>query len=230
MSKARAKGPRWRCLDMLAWSVLLTSIIVYLPRVGQTYLGDISLLYMAPLTVAVVAAWCFGHPPELVDGWQVWRLRAAWLTLGATAPFVSWWQRCPEVLYLAIGMLVSLAVLAWALLESVALVACVAKRRNLSVIVQDTLIGRVALVYLLLIPITAVGVTFVLALFTGVASVPSDWLRFWRLIPPWGRMLLTYCPLVASLNFSRLLFRASGCCAYAPTATDGELPGDVQDD
>jgi len=165
--------------------------------------------------VGTGAVWCLRADSRAP--WSAWRLRASWLALSGLAPFVSWWQRCPESLFLAVGAMLALGALGWSLLEAVAVTNCLGSGRHVPWLRRETLMARILLLYLLLIPIVALCITFVLSFFVGLTALPSDWLRSWRLIPTWGRALLCYCPLAAVLNLARLLFRSSGAFAFSAT-------------
>jgi hypothetical protein len=219
---------RWRCLDSLAWALATLACSLYLPQVGRTPLGDLGLLYVGPVCWGLLSVLPLREPVGLAGPWQMWRLRAAWLTFAGTAPFFGWWLRCTGVPYLAVAAALAMAAAAWALLETTFLVSRVAASRRLTELALDALLVRIGLLYLLVIPIAALWFTFAVALAAGWATVPGDWLRFWRQIPPWGRVLLLYGPLAALLNLARLLLRASagltGLVAASPTS-----PGDAAD-
>jgi hypothetical protein len=200
---------RWRCLDSLAWALVTLACTLYLPQVGRTALGDLGLLYVGPVVWGLLSVLPLREPAGLAGPWQMWRLRAAWLTLAGTAPFFGWWLRCSGLPYLAAAAAVAMGAAAWALLETTFLISRMAHSRSLSELALDALVVRVGLLYLLVIPIAALWFTFVVALAAGWATVPGDWLRFWRQIPPWGRVVLLYGPLVALLNLARLLLRAA---------------------
>lgn len=230
MSKASSEVIRWRCLDGLAWSLLLLSAVVYLPRAGRTYLGDLDLMYMVPVLLGAMFSYRLGNVcwEEGMAG-EGGRLWAAWLSLMGLAPFVSWWQRCSDSLYLAIGAMVALGVLGWALLELVAAVSGLAAARSIRRLRREALVARVLLLYLLLIPILALSITFALSSLSGMTPLPSDWLRSWRIIPSWGRGLLSYCPLVAVLNLVRVLFRAStDLVVVAGSEAVASFPGEAE--
>jgi len=217
---------RWRCLDSLAWALAVLACSLYLPSVGRTVLGGLSLRYMVPVLWATGSVLCLGEPAGLAGPWQGWRLRAAWLAVAGLAPFFAWWLRCSDSLYLAAGAAAALAAAAWALLETAYLVSQVARSRGLGALALDTLGVRVGVLYLLVIPVLSLWVTFVAALAIGWAADPGDWLRFWRQIPTWGRTLLLYGPLLALLNLARLLLRASGrVCRLLVSGP--ALPGDA---
>jgi hypothetical protein len=201
---------RWRCLDSLAWALATLACTLYLPQVGRTVLGDLGLLYVGPVVWGLLSILPLGEPAGLAGPWQIWRLRAAWLTLAGTAPFFGWWLRCTSVPYLAVAAACAMAAAAWALLETTHLVSRIARSRGFTDLALDALLVRVGLLYLLVIPIAAVWFTFVVGLLAGWATVPGDWLRFWRQIPVWGRAVLLYAPLAALLNLARLLLRVSG--------------------
>lgn len=209
---------RWRCLDSLAWALATLACTLYLPQAGRTVLGGLSLLYMVPLVWASGSVQAMREPAGLAGPWQIWRLRAAWLTVVGLAPFFAWWLRCADVPYLAGGAAGSLAAVSWALLETAFLVARVARSRGLSSLALDALSARVAVLYLMVIPVLSLWVTFLAARIVGWATVPGDWLRFWGQIPAWGRLLLLYGPLLALLNLARVLVRASsGLCCPPPS-------------
>ena len=215
----------WRCLDSLAWALATLACTLYLPQVGRTVLGDLSLLYMGPVLWGLLSVLPLREPVGLAGPWQMWRLRAAWMLLAGTAPFFSWWLRCTAVPYLAVTAALAMGAAAWALLETTFLVSRMARSRALGDLSEDAFIVRVGLLYLLVIPIAALWFTFSVALLVGWATVPGDWLRFWRQIPSWGRILLLYGPLAALLNLARLLLRASAGMAHlnsAATASPGE--------
>lgn len=204
-------GVRWRCLDSLAWALASLGVCLYLPSVGRTVLGGLSLLYMVPVLWALASVLRLGEPAGLMGPWQIWRLRASWTAVAGLGPFFTWWLRCADNAYLASVAAVALVAAGWALLETAYVLAQVARSRGLRTLALDTLGVRIGLLYLLVIPVLSLWVTFVAALVIGWASAPGDWLRFWRQVPMWGRVLLLYGPLLALGNLSRLLLRTSGC-------------------
>jgi hypothetical protein len=220
---------RWRCLDSLAWALATLACTLYLPQVGRTALGDLDLLYVGPVLWGLFSVLPLREPAGLAGPWQMWRLRAAWLTLAGTAPFFGWWLRCTAVPYLAAAAAVAMAAAAWALLETTFLVSRIARSRGLTGLALDALLVRVGLLYLLVIPIATLWFTFVVALAAGWATVPGDWLRFWRQIPSFGRVLLLYAPLAALLNLVRLLLRAS-VGLFRLISAESAAPGDVVDE
>ncbi len=202
---------RWRCLDSLGWALVALAGTLYVPPVGRTVLGELSLAYMAPLVWAACSALALGEPGGLSNPWQVWRLRAAWLTACGLGPFFGWWLRCADVPYFAAAAVAAVAAFSWALLETSFLVSQAARSRALPGLALDALAARVGVFYLLVVPALALWVTFLAALLKGWASAPGDWLRLWRQMPGWGRALLVYGPMGALLNLARLMLRASGC-------------------
>lgn len=220
---------RWRGLDSQAWSLVALGCTLYLPHVGRTWLGELSLLYVGPVVWGLFSILALGEPAGLVGPWQPWRLRASWLTFAGLAPFVSWWLRCPDVPYLAVAALAAMLSACWALLETSALVSRLARSRALPALALDALLARVSLLYLLVIPIVSLWVTFGVALLVGWATVPADWLRFWRQIPYWGRLLLTYAPLAALLNLARLLLHAASALSALPPGSVTAEGGNVHE-
>jgi hypothetical protein len=220
---------RWRCLDSLAWALATLACALYLPQVGRTVLGELSLLYVGPILWGLLSVLPLREPQGLAGPWQMWRLRAAWLLFAGTSPFFGWWLRCTAVPYLAAVSAVAMGAAAWALLETTHLVSRTARSRGLTDLSQDALLVRVGLLYLLVIPIAALWFTFAVALGVGWATVPGDWLRFWRQIPSWGRVLLLYGPLAALLNLARLLLRASSGLVSLISARPA-APGDAVDE
>lgn len=223
---------RWRCLDSQAWAIVALVCVLYVPQMGRTCLGELGLLYVAPVCWALLSVLALGEPAGLTGSWQAWRLRAAWLTFAGLAPFVSWWLRCPDLPYLAAAAVAAQVGASWALLETTALISRLARTRVLHALVLDALVVRVGLLYLLVIPMISLWVTFGVALLAGWATVPGDWLRFWRQIPDWGRFLLTYAPLLALLNLARLLLRTASALSAMPpggTGPQGEPSHDSQE-
>lgn len=216
---------RWRALDAQAWALVTMVCTLYLPQVGRTYLGDLSLLYMGPVVWALLAVLALGEPVGLRRPWQAWRLRAAWISFAGLGPFVAWWLRCADLPYLAVAAFLAMLSACWAFLETCALVARLARSRALPGLAVDALLARIALLYFLVIPLLALWVTFVAALLAGWATLPGDWLRLWRQVPPWGRVLLTYAPVLALMNLARLLLRATTSLSALPCSAPVEPPG-----
>ena len=92
---------RWRGLDSQAWSLVALGCTLYLPHVGRTWLGELSLLYVGPVVWGLFSILALGEPAGLVGPWQPWRLRASWLTFAGLAPFVS--GGCPVRRARAVG-------------------------------------------------------------------------------------------------------------------------------
>ncbi len=216
---------RWRALDSQAWALVTMVCTLYLPQVGRTCLGELSLLYMGPVAWATLSVLALGEPSGLARTWQLWRLRAAWICFAGLAPFLSWWLRCVNLPYLAVAALLAMLSACWAFLETCAMVGHLARSRGLPGLALDALLARIALLYFLVIPLLALWVTFAAALLAGWATVPGDWLRLWRQVPPWGRLLLTYAPVVALMNLARLLLRATSGLSALPCAVTVEPPG-----
>lgn len=203
-------GSRWRCLDGLGCALAAAVFLLALPcRRAGWHAGFVDPLAAWPLVFGAAAVFGFGVPPELAGSWRIWRWRASWLVLAGTAPFAAWWSRCPEPVYLGVGAALALAAAPWAMLEAAAAIGTMAQHRCQPGLAREALIARIVLLYLLLIPAAAMLVTFGLALLTGSAHVPDDWLRFWRVVPGWGQAVVTYGPMLAVLNLARLLLRAS---------------------
>ena len=220
---------RWRCLDAQAWGLAALACTLYLPQVGRTILGDLSLLYVAPVVWTMLAVLAIGEPAGMAGPWQVWRLRCAWLSVAGLSPFVAWWMRCLDVPYLAVASAASMAAASWAALETSWFVSQLGRSRGVQAMVLDALVVRIGILYLLVIPLAALWLTLIVALLLGWAASPGDWLRFWRQIPAWGRLPLLYGPLLALLNLARLLLRASVRLCSLPTPP--AVPqGDALDD
>ncbi|MBN2451526.1 MAG: hypothetical protein JXR77_14140 [Lentisphaeria bacterium] len=213
-----ATGVRWRCLDGLAWALAWELCILYVPAIGRSPLGHLRLLYVIPLLFAAALVFRLGTPRELAGTWLLWRLRASWLAVAGLSPFPGWWSRCSEARYLALGAALALSAAPWALLETVAVPAALAKARRRMALYHDAVLARAALLYLFLIPVAALLVTFAIAFLQGMATVPGDWLHFWRLIPPWGRLLMALSPLLAAANLARMLLRMSPDLAQSDPA------------
>jgi len=195
-----------RALDGIAYGLLAASIIVVHPGLGRTPLGDLSNVYLLPLFGVLAATFALPVPPDVSGKLprMILRLRlACGATLGL-APFVSWWLRACEKPYFLVIAAVCMWSGIWYLLELTGLLHELLKRCSSMGLVFEAMVTRASVLYLDLVVVIAVHVSFIFALFLFPGTVPSDLPRTWLTVPA----VLRCAMLLPIFLTIRLLFRS----------------------
>jgi len=195
-----------RALDGIAYGLLAAAVILCHPQLGQTRLGELSNLHLIPLLGMTVATFALPDGLNSQGAWHSarWRLRlSALLALGLN-PFVAWWVRTVDNAYLLTVAVAALFVALWYLLELAAALRVLFQACREQRMVTEARVARILILYFIVIPTTAVHVSFVTALIAFPGTTLSDLLRTWAFVPTFVRGLT----LLAVLNLAWMLWRA----------------------
>ena len=203
-------------LDAIAAGILLACGLVFLPGAGQTPLWDLSGILVFPSWVA-----CAGVLALRGCARPLFRVKLAALLVAGLVPFSPWWLRSGGNLFLVVnGTLANFAAI-WLAFELVELVIAEAERLHNPGLRRAGRTGLVMLIYFLLIPVTALHVSFALSLFVGGGAILEDLRESWHLVPAPMRWL----PLLPVANVARLLWLLRGALwAHASLDLEKEQP------
>ena len=207
-----------RALDGIAYSLLAALLIVCHPGLGNTVLGDLGNLHVLPLLLLTASSlWIPGDAvtPGL-SGQSVWRLKLAALVTLGLAPFVSWWIRIADSVYLLLACAAAVYAGIWYLVELAGLIREVLRERNETQLARQAGIARILVLYFTLIPTTSVYVAFTVALLLFQDAVLSDLQRTWGSVPPPVRWLM----VLPILNLIWLAWRVYGAIIAAPPSDE----------
>ena len=182
-----------RTFDGIAYGILGTLFILCHPRLGVTPLGALGNLHVAPVFGVVVATFVLPVPRNASEAWRTTsdRLRLAALVAMGLLPFVSWWLRAGENLYLMICGSAGVFAAIWYLLELLNLLISVFRSCGCTRLVLEGRIARILALYVVLIPVLAVYVAFVAGTLIFPGVLLSDLYDTWLLIPLSLRCLMT---------------------------------------
>lgn len=188
-------------LDAIAAGILLACGLVFLPGAGQTPLWDLSEIIVIPAWVT-----CAGILTLRGCARPLFRVKLAALLVAGLAPFGPWWLRYGGNLFLVLnGTLANFAAI-WLAFELVELVLGEAERLHNPGLHRAGRNGLILLIYLLLIPVTALHVAFACSLVGGGNTILEDLRESWQLAPSPMRWL----PLLPVANVARLLWLLRG--------------------
>lgn len=211
-----------RAADGIVLGTLLGTVVFCHPALGRTVLGAMGNRHMLPIVGAVIATWFLPVPDIATDVWRTtaWRLKFAALLVVGLGPFVSWWLRHAESLYLLLAASTGIAAAFWYLVELAVLIREMSHACRDRQLYLESRLARLAVVYLLVIPALAVYAAFTTALLTNPITMIADLPRTWTLIPPPFRVIM---PLPV-LYLCWLLWRAQGLVVQALSAQRETLP------
>lgn len=195
-----------RALDGIAYCLLATTLIVFLPFAGRTPLGELGHLHIVPVLGICCATLRFPDLPNR-DGTEnglIWRLKAASLAALGLTPFISWWLRTLESPYFLIVGTAGLFAANWYLFELASFVRQVFVICGDDRLLFEAKLARGMIFYCVFIPTLGVNLTFLGALLLVPETVLSDLLRTWEFLPHPVRFLM----LLAILNLLFLIWRA----------------------
>ena len=195
-----------RALDGIAYCLLATTLIVFLPFVGRTPLGELGHLHIVPVLGLCCATLRLPdlHSSNGTDSSLLWRLRAASLIVLGLTPFVSWWLRTADSPYFLIAGTAGLFAANWYLFELASFVREVFVLCGGGRLLFEAKLARIMIIYCVFIPTLGVTLTFLGALVLVPGTVLSDLQRTWEYLPHPIRFLM----LLAVLNLLLLTWRA----------------------
>ncbi len=207
-----------RALDGITYGILVTVLIVCHPRLGNTLLGDLGNVHMIPILGIVIATFALDIP----SAWRgdkhhvdAWRLKTAALTMLGLTPFISWWLRTDNNLYLLAAAGGALYAGAWYLLELTELLRAILHFHEKKNMENQAKLARFFLLFFLLTPTLAVYISFIGAMLIFPGTVLLDLQRTWQLVP-----IVVRCLMVLSvLNVAWLLWN---CHLMVLSAETGE--------
>lgn len=194
-----------RALDGIAYGLLAVAVIVCHPELGRTWLGDLSNLHLLPLAGMAVATYALPAGNRGDSNWHGarWRLRVAVLLALGLNPFISWWVRSVDNVYLLLTAAAAMFASVWYLLELAVALRVLLHSCGSPKMEMEARIARVLILYFIMIPTTAVHVSFAGALLMFPGTALSDLLRTWSFVPSFVRGLM----LLAVLHVEWLLWR-----------------------
>ncbi|OGV63345.1 MAG: hypothetical protein A3K19_29075 [Lentisphaerae bacterium RIFOXYB12_FULL_65_16] len=204
----------------MAYAWLATLILLVCPPLARTPFGDLSNAVLLPLIGVALASLAIplpvGASPRAAD--TLGRIKvSAVLTLGL-APFVSWWLRADENLYLLLMAVVACYAVIWYLLELSSFLFELTRDDGPVQLRLEIRLAHSALFYLGLVPVLAVHVSFLIALVMVRGTVLSDLSRTWMIVPWPAR----YGMLLPVIYLITLLWRLSGVLASRGAAAGAE--------
>ncbi|MBT3377267.1 MAG: hypothetical protein HN742_05050 [Lentisphaerae bacterium] len=194
-----------RALDGIAYCLLATTLIVFLPYVGRTPLGELGHLHILPVLGLCAATLRLPSPSSSEEATThlLWRLKASAVTVLGLTPFVSWWLRTLDSPYFLVAGTAGLFAANWYLFELASFIRAVLHKCGNERILFEAKLARVLTFYCVFIPTLGVNLTFVGALILVRGTVLSDLERTWEYLPYPVRFLM----LLAVLNLLFLVWR-----------------------
>lgn len=182
-----------RALDGILYGTAATVFIIagFILR----YILDLRVSQVISLTVAFAAVATLLIPgrmrvfPEAVVR-QVGRLKLAAICTAGLVPFISWWLRLLDSSYFLVLSGLAFAAVIWYCLELMTFAASLLDWLGEERLHREVRLARTCLIYLLLVPVASIYVTFSLSWLSVHGVNPSDILTVWFRFPPQFKLLI----------------------------------------
>jgi len=216
-------GAPGRALDGIAYGLIGVVLSIYYPGGGAGIGGAVRYWHLLPVAWITVSVFHFTGGISDREGCRglCLRLRFSGLCAVGFSPFVTWWLRCGDHPYLVIGTVFGVLSGVWFLIDLSSLLIVLSSHAGGGTGATDARIARMLLLYLLLIPILSLHVSFAAALLIMPGTVLADLERFWFLVPP----LFRYLTVVPLLNLVRVCWQGAGRIWLQREGYAGDTPG-----